>query len=138
MAEEKDLQMHEREEAGDQKEREVKTTQIVADYLRKLGMPAHLKGYRYTRDAITLILLNPDKDYMITKELYPEVAKKNKTTGSRVERAIRNAIEVAWERGDEDFIQEIFGNTVSSEKGKPTNSEFMAQLAEDISIKNLI
>lgn len=138
MTEKNNLQMHETEEEVAQKKRELKITKIVADYLRRLGMPSHLRGYRYARDTITLKLLNPDKDYMITKELYPEVGKRNNTTWSRVERSIRSAIKVAWERGDGEFIQEVFGNTVSCEKGKPTNSEFIAQVAEDIRIKNLI
>ena len=138
MTEKDDLQMHKTEEEVIQKQRELKITKIIADYLRRLGMPSNLRGYRYARDAITLKLLNPDKEYMITKELYPEVGKKNNTTVSRVERAIRNAIEVAWERGDKEFIREVFGNTVSCERGKPTNSEFIAQVAEDIRIKNLI
>ena len=138
MTEKDNLQMHEAEEEVVQKQRELKITRIVANYLRRLGIPSNLRGYYYVRDAITLNLFNPNKQYMITKELYPEVAKRHKSTGARVERSIRKALEVAWERGDEEFIQEIFGNTISSRRRKPTNSEFISQVAEDIRMKNLI
>lgn len=136
MTEKNDLTMQEVEKEAILKE--LKIASIIASYLRQLGMPAHLKGYRYVRDAIALKVLHPEKDYSFTKELYPEVGKKNNTNGSRVEKAIRNAISVAWQRGDPEFISEIFGNTVSAERAQPTNSEFIDQITEDICVKNLI
>lgn len=114
------------------KEREKSLEQIVSDVIRKLGVPAHIKGYCYMREAIIMCIEDPHAIESVTKTLYPDVAKKFSTTSSRVERAIRHAIEVAWTRGDLSYIQEIFGYTVSSEKGKPTNSEFIAMLADAI------
>ena len=104
----------------------------VTQFLRELGIPAHIKGYTYTREAIVLAVKDPSIINAITKELYPQVAKKFGTTNSRVERAIRHAIEIAWDRGDWEVFLRIFGNTVNSRKGKPTNSEFIALIADDI------
>ena len=113
--------------------KEKSTEQQVADLLIQIGVPAHLKGYKYIRCAVGLIV--EDHNYLdggVTKMLYPEVAKRFSTTASRVERGIRHAIEVAWNRADFDVIQDLFGYTVNPLKGKPTNSEFIAMLADII------
>lgn len=102
----------------------------VTDILLKLGVPAHIKGYQYLREAILLASEVPDIINAITKELYPTVAKKFVTTSSRVERAIRHAIEVAWDRGDMDILNSFFGYTIQTSRGKPTNSEFIAMIAD--------
>ncbi len=102
----------------------------VTAIMHELGIPAHIKGYRYLRDAIVMVVDRVDLLSKITKELYPTIADKHITTPSRVERAIRHAIEVAWDRGNMDFIQKVFGHTISQEKGKPTNSEFIAMVAD--------
>ena len=98
-------------------------------------MPSHIKGYQYIRDSI--IMMYNDSSYIggITKQLYPEIAKKYKTTPSRVERAIRHAIEVAWNRGKMETIDELFGYTINVEKGKPTNSEFIALISDKIRLE---
>lgn len=108
----------------------------ITSMLHDVGVPAHIKGYQYLCEAIAMAIREPDYINAITKVLYPAVAKRFQTTPSRVERAIRHAIEVAWDRGDVEEIQNIFGYTVSSIKGKPTNSEFIAMLADNISLKN--
>ena len=97
-----------------------------------MGIPAHIKGYMYLRTAILETYLNVDFLGQITKVLYPEIARKYETTASRVERAIRHAIEVAWNRGNIDAIDEIFGYTISASKAKPTNSEFIAMIADKL------
>ena len=102
----------------------------VTAMMHELGIPAHIKGYHYLRDAIIMVVDRVDLLSKITKELYPAIAQKYLTTPSRVERAIRHAIEVAWDRGNMDFIQRVFGHTISQEKGKPTNSEFIAMVAD--------
>lgn len=102
----------------------------VTSIMHELGIPAHIKGYLYLRDAIIMVVDRVDLLSKITKELYPSIAQKYLTTPSRVERAIRHAIEVAWDRGDMEFIQRVFGHTISQEKGKPTNSEFIAMVAD--------
>lgn len=102
----------------------------VTTIMHELGIPAHIKGYLYLRDAIIMVVDRVDLLSKITKELYPSIAQKYLTTPSRVERAIRHAIEVAWDRGNVDFIQRVFGHTISQEKGKPTNSEFIAMVAD--------
>ncbi len=107
----------------------------ITDMLHDIGVPAHIKGYQYLREAISLSVKDPDIINSITKRLYPGVAKKYSSTASRVERAIRHAIELAWERGDIDRIQNLFGYTVSNQKGKPTNSEFIAMLADNILLR---
>ena len=110
----------------------------VADLMHEVGVPAHIRGYDYIRDAILLALDNRDLLKAITKELYPTIAKNNHTTASRVERAIRHAIEVAWSRGDIDTLNAIFGFTVKSSKGKPTNGEFISMLTERIRLDRRI
>ena len=102
----------------------------VTDVIHELGVPAHIKGYQYLREAIIIAVNDMDVINAITKVLYPQVAKAFQTTPSRVESAIRHAIEVAWDRGDLDTLQRIFGYTVSNTKGKPTNSEFIALIAD--------
>ncbi|MEY8338805.1 sporulation transcription factor Spo0A [Lachnospiraceae bacterium 62-35] len=104
----------------------------VTQMLHEIGIPAHIKGYQYLRDAIGISVEEQDMLTSVTKILYPTIAKRHQTTPSRVERAIRHAIEVAWSRGKMDTINEIFGYTVSNGKGKPTNSEFIALIADKI------
>lgn len=107
----------------------------VTNMLHEIGIPAHIKGYHYLRDAIMMSVEDMDVLNAITKVLYPTVAKKYQTTSSRVERAIRHAIEVAWSRGKLDTLDELFGYTVSNGKGKPTNSEFIALIADTIQLE---
>lgn len=102
----------------------------VSRIMHELGIPAHIKGYLYLRDAILMVVDQVDLISRVTKELYPAIAMKYNTTPSRVERAIRHAIEVAWDRGNVDTINAVFGHTVDQEKGKPTNSEFIAMIAD--------
>ncbi len=107
----------------------------VTSIIHEIGVPAHIKGYQYLREAITLVVNDMDTINAVTKVLYPAVAKKFGTTASRVERAIRHAIEVAWDRGDLETLQKYFGYTVNGAKGKPTNSEFIAMIADRISLE---
>ncbi len=107
----------------------------VTNIIHEIGVPAHIKGYQYLRDAIMMSVNDGEMLNSITKLLYPTIAKQHKTTPSRVERAIRHAIEVAWSRGKMDTIDELFGYTVSNGKGKPTNSEFVALIADKIRIE---
>ena len=104
----------------------------ITKMLHELGIPAHIKGYQYLRDAISMVVRDREMMEAGTKILYPEIAKKNYTSSSRVERAIRHAIEVAWGRGSLEVIDELFGYTISTGKGKPTNSEFIALIADKI------
>ena len=104
----------------------------VTNIIHEVGVPAHIKGYQYIRDAIIMSVNNVEVINQITKQLYPDLAKKHKTTPSRVERAIRHAIEVAWNRGQIEAVESIFGYTVNSNKGKPTNSEFIAMIADKL------
>ena len=104
----------------------------VTNMIHEIGVPAHIKGYQYLRDAIMMAVEDMNMLNSITKILYPTIAKNHQTTPSRVERAIRHAIEVAWSRGKMDTIDELFGYTVSVGKGKPTNSEFIALIADKI------
>lgn len=104
----------------------------VTQMLHEIGIPAHIKGYQYLRDAIVISVEDQEMLTSVTKILYPTIAKKHQTTPSRVERAIRHAIEVSWSRGKMDTINELFGYTVSTGKGKPTNSEFIALIADKI------
>ena len=106
----------------------------ISKLLHDLGMPSHIKGYQYIRDSIILMHENPAYFGSITKQLYPEIAKKYDTTASRVERAIRHAIAVSWSRGDYDLMDEIFGHSVDFDRAKPTNSEFLATLADKINL----
>ena len=121
----------EEEQADDVRDLERRVTAIIHD----IGVPAHIKGYQYLREAIGLAVEDMDIINAVTKVLYPAVAKKFGTTASRVERAIRHAIEVAWDRGDLETLQKYFGYTVSNAKGKPTNSEFIAMIADRISLE---
>ena len=104
----------------------------VTDILHEVGVPAHIKGYQYLRDGIMMCVNEPEMLNSVTKILYPTIAKKNNTTASRVERAIRHSIEVAWNRGNMDMVYELFGYTINSGKGKPTNSEFIAMISDKI------
>jgi len=108
---------------------------VVTDVIHEIGVPAHVKGYHYLREAIILTVYNMEIINSVTKALYPEVADHFETTPSRVERAIRHAIEIAWDRGDIEVLQRFFGYTVSNVKGKPTNSEFIAMIADSLSLK---
>lgn len=107
----------------------------VTQMIHEIGVPAHIKGYQYLRDAIIMSVNDVEMLGSITKRLYPTIAAKYKTTSSRVERAIRHAIETAWSRGKMDTIEELFGYTVSDRKGKPTNSEFVALIADKIRLE---
>ena len=126
--ENKTTRNHEKVQKDSQKSLEEVVTEIIHD----VGVPAHIKGYQYLREAIVMSVLDMDMLNSVTKVLYPEVAKRFKTTPSRVERAIRHAIEVAWSRGKVDTIEELFGYTISIGKGKPTNSEFIALITDKI------
>ena len=109
---------------------------IITDIIHQIGVPAHIKGYHYLREAIIMAVNDIDIMNSVTKCLYPSVAKKHGTTSSRVERAIRHAIEVAWDRGDVDVLNSYFGYTIHSGKGKPTNSEFIALIADKLQLQN--
>ena len=107
----------------------------VTKIIHQIGVPAHIKGYQYLRTAILMTIENSDVINSVTKILYPTVAKKYQTTTSRVERAIRHAIEVAWDRGDVDTLNSYFGYTIQNTRGKPTNSEFIAMIADNLRLK---
>lgn len=109
--------------------------QDVTDMIHEIGVPAHIKGYQYLREAIMMAVEDIDMLNSITKVLYPTIAKKFQTTPSRVERAIRHAIEVAWSRGRMETLDALFGYTVNTGKGKPTNSEFIALIADRIRLQ---
>ena len=115
--------------------REPSLEAVVTEVIHEIGVPAHIKGYQYLREAIILTVHDMDAINAVTKILYPAVAKKFQTTPSRVERAIRHAIEVAWDRGDLETLQKYFGYTVNSIKGKPTNSEFIAMIADSLTLR---
>ena len=117
------------------KSRENNLEALVTNIIHEVGVPAHIKGYQYLRDGIIMVVEDMDVLNQITKQLYPDLAKKHKTTPSRVERAIRHAIEVAWNRGEINTIENIFGYTVDSNKGKPTNSEFIAMIGDKIRLE---
>ena len=122
--------------AADSAEREAARLEaMVTDIIHEIGVPAHIKGYQYLREAIILTINDMEMINAVTKVLYPEVARRYKTTPSRVERAIRHAIEVAWDRGDIEVLQKYFGYTVSNIKGKPTNSEFIAMIADSLTLR---
>ena len=108
---------------------------LVTNMIHEVGVPAHIKGYQYLREAIMMVVNDIDVINQITKQLYPDIAKTFGTTPSRVERAIRHAIEVAWGRGKQDVVENIFGYTVSASKGKPTNSEFIAMIADKLRLE---
>lgn len=107
----------------------------ITNIIHEVGVPAHIKGYQYLRDAITMVVEDMDLLGVVTKELYPAIAQLNNTTPSRVERAIRHAIEVAWNRGKIETINSLFGYTVHNDKGKPTNSEFIAIIADKLRLE---
>ena len=107
----------------------------ITKIIHQIGVPAHIKGYQYLRTAILLTIEDSDMINSVTKVLYPSVAKKYQTTTSRVERAIRHAIEVAWDRGDVDTLNSYFGYTIQNNRGKPTNSEFIAMIADNLRLK---
>ena len=121
---------------AEQQEDEVNALQRqVTEVIHEVGVPAHIKGYQYVREAIIIAVQDMEVINAVTKVLYPEVAKRYNTTPSRVERAVRHAIEVAWDRGDLETLQSYFGYTVSNTKGKPTNSEFIAMIADKIRLE---
>ena len=108
----------------------------VTKVIHQIGVPAHIKGYQYLRAAIIMAVHDNEIINYVTKMLYPSVAKKYQTTSSRVERAIRHAIEVAWDRGDVDTLNSYFGYTIQNNRGKPTNSEFIAMISDNLRLKN--
>mgnify|MGYP002516181752 FL=1 len=108
---------------------------MVTEIIHQIGVPAHIKGYHYLREAIILSVKNSEIINSVTKLLYPTVAKNHGTTPSRVERAIRHAIEVAWDRGDIDVLNSYFGYTIQNDRGKPTNSEFIAMISDKLRLK---
>lgn len=108
---------------------------MITEILHQIGVPAHIKGYHYLREAILRTVKSPELINSVTKLLYPTVAKAYQTTASRVERAIRHAIEVAWDRGDLDVLNAYFGYTIQNSRGKPTNSEFIAMIADKLSLR---
>ncbi len=108
----------------------------ITNIIHEIGVPAHIKGYLYLREAIKMVIDNVELLGAVTKELYPNIAKEHNTTPSRVERAIRHAIEVAWSRGKVDTINQLFGYTVHNTKGKPTNSEFIAMIADKLRLEH--
>ena len=111
---------------------------LVTNLIHEVGVPAHIKGYQYLREAIIMVVNDIDVINQITKSLYPKIAAKFNTTPSRVERAIRHAIEVAWGRGQQDVVENIFGYTISAAKGKPTNSEFIAIIADKLRLERKV
>jgi two-component system response regulator (stage 0 sporulation protein A) len=110
----------------------------VTKVIHQMGVPAHIKGYQYLRDAILMVIEDVNLLGAVTKELYPMIAKKFNTTPSRVERAIRHAIELAWDRGNVEMMNKFFGYTINVERGKPTNSEFIAMVADKLKIASLV
>lgn len=120
---------------ADNKRIEQNLENVITEIIHEIGIPAHIKGYQYLREAIMITVNDMDVINAVTKVLYPEVAKRYNTTPSRVERAIRHAIEVAWDRGDIEVLQKFFGYTVSGVKGKPTNSEFIAMIADRLQLQ---
>ena len=110
----------------------------ITSIIHEIGVPAHIKGYMYLREAITMVVNDMELLSAVTKELYPSIAKQFNTTASRVERAIRHAIEVAWGRGKVENITKLFGYTINNDKGKPTNSEFIAMVADKLRLKNKV
>lgn len=112
------------------------TNVLITQLIHEIGVPAHIKGYLYLRTAIRMAVENMDILNAVTKQLYPDIAAEYGTTDTRVERAIRHAIEVAWERGNIDMIHELFGYTIQADKGKPTNSEFIALVADKIRLEH--
>mgnify|MGYP004613107105 FL=1 len=124
-----------REEPAGQEDTSLALERMVTSIIHEVGVPAHIKGYQYVREAIVIAVQDMDVINAVTKVLYPEVARRYNTTASRVERAVRHAIETAWDRGDLETLQRYFGYTVNSTKGKPTNSEFIAMIADRIRLQ---
>ena len=122
----------ENEQGTSGKKSEDRIEVIISEIMRQIGIPAHIKGYQYLRESIMLTVHDPELMHAVTKILYPAVAKSNNTTASRVERAIRHAIEVAWDRGDVDVLSSFFGYTIQNSRGKPTNSEFIAMISDKL------
>ena len=120
------------------KRAEVNIEALVTSVIHEIGVPAHIKGYQFLRDAITLVVTKPEFLNAVTKELYPTVAAMNNTTPSRVERAIRHAIELAWNRGRIETLESLFGYTIKNDKGKPTNSEFIAIIADKLRLERKV
>ena len=118
-----------------EKEKEVNIEERVTEIMHNIGVPAHIKGYLYLRQAITMVINDIELLGAVTKQLYPSVADKFDTTASRVERAIRHAIEVAWKNGNTKVINDIFGHSITSSTGKPTNSQFIAKIADKLRIE---
>ena len=129
------LEQHQSERDSQGSTSSVPLMNRVTEIIHEIGVPAHIKGYRYLREAIIRAVENREVIEAVTKELYPAVATAFNTTPSRVERAIRHAVEMAWDRGDLDTLQRFFGYTVSNTKGKPTNSEFIALIADKIRLE---
>ena len=119
----------------DESKKEENLEALVTNIIHEVGVPAHIKGYQYLREAIMMVVNDIDVINQITKSLYPKIAAKYNTTPSRVERAIRHAIEVAWGRGQQEAVENIFGYTISASKGKPTNSEFIAMIADKLRLE---
>lgn len=115
---------------------DVKVTEKITKLLQALGVPAQLNGYSYLREAICLVVENPEEITAVTKQIYPAIAKKHGASAASVERAIRHAIEVSWTRGNVEEMDRIFGYTISNDKGKPTNSEYIAMIADHIRMEN--
>ena len=122
-------------QAEPQPDQSLELKNLVTSVIHEIGVPAHIKGYQYLRDSIMMAVCDMDILNSITKQLYPTIAKMHETTPSRVERAIRHAIEVAWNRGKMDTINELFGYSIQAGKGKPTNSEFIALIADKIRLE---
>ena len=121
--------------SGREEKKEENLEALVTNIIHEVGVPAHIKGYQYLREAIMMVVNDIDVINQITKSLYPKIAFKFNTTPSRVERAIRHAIEVAWGRGQQEAVENIFGYTISAAKGKPTNSEFIAMIADKLRLE---
>lgn len=112
------------------------TTQVISDFMLELGIPAHLRGYQFLRSALEMCVEDMELVGSVTKLLYPDLAKRYQTTDTKVERAIRNAIEVSWNRGNSDLFEELFGYSNSPEYTRPTNSEYIAVVADYIRLEN--
>ncbi len=125
-----------RRKTGGDRHKDVDIETQVTKVIHQIGVPAHIKGYQYLRTAIMMTVEDSDIINSVTKILYPSVAKKYSTTSSRVERAIRHAIEVAWDRGDVETLNSYFGYTIQNNRGKPTNSEFIAMIADNLRLSN--
>lgn len=135
MAEQMLSAYHARDRRQEPESGDAKLKLQVTEILHQIGVPAHIKGYHYLRDSIIMAIEDPEIINAVTKQLYPSVAKHYSTTSSRVERAIRHAIEVAWDRGDVDVLNSYFGYTIHNTRGKPTNSEFIAMISDKLCLQ---